>query len=68
MAREVHKFESAGGWGSKLCSMAAYRCARCHVLYVTMNLTADPTGKIFAMGPDGREIDLSEMYVRTCDA
>jgi hypothetical protein len=68
MAREAHSFELVGAWGSKLCSVAGHRCARCGALYVTRNLTADPTGRIFAMDSDGREIELSEMQARTCDA
>ena len=68
MGREKHNFLIVGAWGSKLCSMAGYRCVRCDVLYVTKNLTADPTGRIFAMDPEGREIELSEMHARTCDA
>jgi len=68
MASERHDFRIVGAWGSKLCSMAGYRCARCGVLYVTKNLTADPTGKIFAVDPEGHEIELSEMHARTCDA
>jgi len=68
MAREKHRFEIVGAWGSKLCSMAGWRCARCDVLYVTKNLTADPTGRIFAMDPDGREIELAQMHERICDA
>ena len=67
MAREVHRFELVGAWGSKLRTVAGYRCARCDVLYVTMNLTADITERIFAMDSDGREIELSEMHARTCD-
>jgi len=68
MARDLHKFNLVGAWGSKLCSVAGYRCERCDVLYVTMNLTADPSGKIFAMDPEGREIEVSEMEARTCHA
>jgi len=68
MVREARKFVLAGAWGSKLCSMTDYRCARCGVLYVTKNLTADLTGRIFAMDSGGREIELSEMQARTCDA
>jgi len=69
MARDIHKFVLVGAWGSKLRTVAGYRCARCDVLYVTMNLTADITGRIFAMDPDGREIEVAEMEARTtCDA
>jgi hypothetical protein len=67
MAADFHKFKLIGAWGSKLRTVAGYRCARCDVLYVTMNLTADLSGRIFAMDPDGREIELSEMHARTCD-
>jgi hypothetical protein len=68
MRRDTHKFNLVGAWGSKLRTVAGYRCARCNVLYLTMNLTADITGRIFAMDPDGREIELAEMEARTCDA
>ena len=68
MAHDVHKFNLVGAWGSKLCSVAGYRCERCGVLYVTMNLTADVSGRIFAMDPNGREIEVSEMEARTCNA
>jgi hypothetical protein len=68
MTREKHEFRIVGAWGSKLCSMAGYRCARCGVLYVAKNLTADATGRIFAVDPNGQEIELSEMHARTCDA
>ncbi|HVN29601.1 MAG TPA: hypothetical protein VMT64_13980 [Candidatus Binataceae bacterium] len=68
MAHGKHQFEIVGAWGSKLCSMAGWRCARCDVLYVTKNLTADPTKRIFAMDPDGCEIDLEEMYARNCES
>jgi hypothetical protein len=68
MAGENHKFNLVGAWGSKLRTVAGYRCERCDVLYVTMNLTADVSGRIFAMDPDGREIEVSEMKARTCDA
>ena len=68
MARDTHRFVLVGAWGSKLRTVAGYRCARCEVLYLTMNLTADITGRIFAMDPDGREIELAEMETRTCDA
>jgi hypothetical protein len=68
MAREPHKFNLVGAWGSKLRTVAGYRCARCDVLYVTMNLTADLSGRIFAMDPDGLEIELTEMQARNCDA
>jgi hypothetical protein len=68
VARDAHRFNLLGAWGSKLRTVAGYRCARCDALYVTMNLTADWSGRIFAMDPDGREIELSEMYARTCDA
>jgi hypothetical protein len=68
VARDTHRFVLVGAWGSKLRTVAGYRCARCNVLYLTMNLTADITGRIFAMDPEGREIELSEMEARTCDA
>jgi hypothetical protein len=68
VARDTHCFVLLGAWGSKLRSVAGYRCARCDVLYVTMNLTADLSGRIFAMDPDGREIELTEMEARICDA
>jgi hypothetical protein len=68
MARDIHKFNLVGAWGSKLRTVAGYRCERCDVLYVTMNLTADLSGRIFAMDPDGREIELSEMEAGTCHA
>jgi len=68
MASEKHKFNLVGAWGSKLRTVAGYRCDRCDALYVTMNLTADLSGRIFAMDADGREIEVSEMEARTCDA
>ena len=68
MARDTHRFVLVGAWGSKLRTVAGYRCARCDVLYVTMNITADSSGRIFAVDPDGREIEVAEMEARTCDA
>jgi hypothetical protein len=64
----THKFHLAGAWGSKLCSVAGYRCDRCGLLYATMNLTADETGKIFALDPDGTPTELDEMEKSICDA
>jgi hypothetical protein len=63
-----HKFNLLGAWGSKLCSVAGYRCERCGALYATMNLTVDPSGKIFALDPNGTAIEVSEMEASTCDA
>jgi hypothetical protein len=63
-----HKFNLVGAWGSKLRSVAGYRCERCGALYITMNLTADLSGRIFAMDPEGREIEVAEMEARTCHA
>jgi hypothetical protein len=68
VAHDTHRFSLVGAWGSKLCTIAGYRCARCEVLYLTMNLTADLSGRIFAMDSDGREMELVEMEARTCDA
>ena len=64
----THKFNITGAWGSKLCSVAGYRCDRCGVLYATMNLTADPSGKIFALDPEGTPIELEQMEQSNCDA
>lgn len=47
--------------------MAGYRCERCGVLYVMKNLINDAAGRIFAMDPEGCEIELAEMHARTCD-
>jgi hypothetical protein len=68
VARDTHRFVLLGAWGSKLRTVAGYRCTRCDALYITINLTSDLSGRIFAMDPEGVEIELSEMYARTCDA
>jgi hypothetical protein len=68
VARDTHRFVLVGAWGSKLRSVAGYRCSKCDALYVTMNLTVDLSGRIFAMDPDGCEIEVAEMEARTCDA
>lgn len=64
----THRFKIAGAWGSKLCSVAGYRCDRCGVLYATMNLTADASGGIFALDPEGTPIELEQMEQSICDA
>ncbi len=64
----AHKFNLMGAWGSKLTTVAGYRCERCGLLYVRINLTADPDGRIFAMSPDGIRVEVAEMEASRCDA
>ena len=63
-----HNFRIAGAWGSKLVSVAGHRCDRCGMLYVTMNLTADPAGTIFALDAEGNRIDRERIESGECDA
>jgi hypothetical protein len=48
--------------------MAGYRCDRCNLLYIRMNLTADQTGAITAIGPDGEPVAIDKIEGAACDA
>lgn len=62
-----HEFRLEGAWGSKLVSVAGHRCARCGMLYVTMNLTADPAGTLFALDGDGQRVARLLIESGECD-
>ncbi len=62
-----HNFKLQGAWGSKLVSVAGHRCARCGVLFVTMNRTADPAGTIFALDAEGNRVAREQIESGECD-
>jgi hypothetical protein len=52
----AHRFIALGAWGGKQCTIAAARCGKCGCMYVAINFTADPTGRILALGEDGEHL------------
>lgn len=62
-----HDFKLQGAWGSKLVSVAGHRCARCGMLFVTMNLTADRAGRIFALDAEGKQVEREQIEAGECD-
>lgn len=62
-----HRFESQGAWGSKLVTIAGYRCIRCGLLYVRANRKEDESGRIFAIADDGRVTECAEIEATPCN-
>jgi hypothetical protein len=64
---KAHQFRLQGAWGSRLVSIAGYRCDRCGALYFRKNLTTDPSGRIFAIDSEGDEAEIDEVEGGLCD-